>query len=362
MSPAALAPPIAPALLAWYDRNGRHDLPWQQDIHPYRVWISEIMLQQTQVATVIPYFQRFMARFPDMQSLAEADQDEVLHYWTGLGYYSRARNLHRAAQQLCGQYGGRFPDSVAALCELPGIGPSTAGAIASISLGVRAPILDGNVKRVLARLQRVAGWPGQSAVLQQLWHWAEHYTPADRFADYTQAIMDLGAMICTPRKPACGECPLVEHCAARAHGDPEAYPGKKPRKALPIRSTRFLILRSCDTVLLKRRDGSGVWHGLYCFPELPAESDPSHWCRNRGLEAVSAHCAPVFRHTFSHYHLDIEPVHVQLAAPTQPAVMADDHTLWYNIRQPASVGLAAPVKKLLASLLAAPLFVSEESQ
>lgn len=354
------AAPVAAALLTWFDQHGRHDLPWQRDINPYRVWVSEIMLQQTQVATVIPYFERFMARFGDVEALAAADEDEVLHYWTGLGYYSRARNLHRAARQVCSRHGGSFPASVEQLCELPGIGPSTAGAIASIAMGIRAAILDGNVKRVLARLHRVEGWPGQSAVLKSLWELAERHTPRERVADYTQAIMDLGATVCTPRKPACSSCPLEPHCGARGAGDPERYPGKKPRKVLPIRTSRFLILQ-CDDgrVLLERRDGRGVWHGLYCFPELAPDADPVLWCRQHGLDATTSHRAPAFRHTFSHYHLDIEPVHVSVAAPAT-GVMADDHQLWYNIRQPAAVGLAAPVKRLLAALLAAPLFEQPE--
>lgn len=338
-------------LLHWFDHYGRKDLPWQRDISPYRVWVSEIMLQQTQVRTVIPYYQRFMAQFPDVQALAAAPTDEVLHLWTGLGYYARARNLHRAAQQVCEQHGGEFPASVEALETLPGIGRSTAGAIASIAFRQWAPILDGNVKRVLARHQGVAGWPGETAAHRELWQVAEEYTPKTRVADYTQAIMDLGATLCTRSRPRCAECPLQADCSARAQGRQADFPGKKPRKVLPVRDTVFLIVRdAAGDILLERRPPSGIWGGLWCFPELADTIEAGNWCLDRfGREPASIAPGTAFRHTFSHYHLDIQPLQAQLdAVPT--AIMAASDQLWYKVAQPQQIGLAAPVARLLATL------------
>ena len=338
-------------LLDWYDQCGRKDLPWQRAINPYRVWVSEIMLQQTQVRTVIPYFERFMARFPRVQDLAEAPVDEVLHLWTGLGYYARARNLHRAAREVCQQHGGEFPLGVEGLEALPGIGRSTAGAIASIAQGQRAAILDGNVKRVLARYHAVAGWPGESRVLKELWALAEEHTPEQRTADYTQAIMDLGATVCTRSRPACDACPLAADCSARAAGSQADYPGRKPRKALPVRETVFLILRDASGhVLLQKRPASGIWGGLWCFPELPAAADATTWCLDHfGREPAEIASGEAFRHTFSHYHLDIQSLQARL--DTQPeSIMAADQQLWYNVAQPPQVGLAAPVARLLNAL------------
>ena len=221
---------FAARVLEWFDQHGRKDLPWQRDTTPYRVWVSEIMLQQTQVKTVIPYFERFMAALPQVQALAEAPEDRVLHLWTGLGYYARARNLHRSAQRVARELDGQFPETLAGLCDLPGVGRSTAGAILSIALGQRASILDGNVKRVLARYHRVEGWPGRSAVHQSLWDIAEQYTPAERCADYSQAIMDLGATLCTRSKPACDDCPLRGDCEARLHGVKHSIQAKSRKK------------------------------------------------------------------------------------------------------------------------------------
>jgi A/G-specific adenine glycosylase len=344
--------PFARRVLDWFDRHGRKDLPWQRDTSPYRVWVSEIMLQQTQVKTVIPYFERFMAAFPDVQTLANAPEDEVLHLWTGLGYYARARNLHKAAKQVADQGAGQFPDTIETLCELPGVGRSTAGAILSIAFGERASILDGNVKRVLARYHRVDSWPGESAVHQRLWEIAEQYTPHERCADYTQAMMDLGATLCTRASPDCASCPLSLDCQALAHGDQRNYPGKKPRKALPVKSTCFLIVRNrAGEIWLEKRAPSGIWGGLWCFPEI----DSVEKARAQCLDWWSAEAATVdvqrgFRHTFSHYHLDITPVLVELDA-TPHAVMEASRQLWYNLRQPPQIGLAAPVVSLLDSLL-----------
>ena len=342
---------FAQRVLDWFDQHGRKDLPWQVDTSPYRVWVSEIMLQQTQVKTVIPYFQRFMQAFPTVQALAAAPLDEVLHHWTGLGYYARARNLHRAAGEVCERLGGRFPDSVDELCHLPGIGRSTAGAIVSIAFGKPAVILDGNVKRVLARHAAVAGWPGQRAVHDQLWELAAGYTPGTRSAAYTQAMMDLAATLCTRATPACERCPLATDCAARASGQQKAFPGSKPRKALPVKTATFVMARAANgDIWLERRPEQGIWGGLWCFPEIPGPDSARQWCLDRwGLEPADIHAWPAFRHTFSHYHLDISPVEVRLAATPGDVMEAADQ-LWYNSGQPAAVGLAAPVASLLTRL------------
>ena len=344
-------PTFAGQVLAWFDQHGRKDLPWQHDTSPYRVWVSEIMLQQTQVRTVIPYFERFMQRFPAVQALAEAPIDEVLHLWTGLGYYARARNLHRAAQQVCTDHGGEFPGSLEGLQSLPGVGRSTAGAILSIAFGQRAAILDGNVKRVLARYHAVAGWPGETAVHRTLWDCAEEHTPQARVADYTQAMMDLGATLCTRSRPRCEDCPLQHTCAAQAQGRQSEFPGKKPRKTIPIRNTVFLILRDAQgEVLLQQRPPSGIWGGLWCFPELASIEEANDWSIDHfGCAPETTQAGEPFRHTFSHYHLEIQPLHAQL--DTRPeAIMAASDQLWYNVRQPSSIGLAAPVARLLATL------------
>lgn len=341
---------FATQVLDWFDRHGRHDLSWQQNPTAYRVWVSEIMLQQTQVTTVIPFFTRFMARFPDIESLASAPLDEVLHYWTGLGYYARCRNLHKAAQQIM-QQGGRFPEGVPALLALPGIGRSTAGAIASLSMGQHAAILDGNVKRVLARFHAVAGWPGEAATLQTLWDIAERYTPAQRTAAYNQAMMDLGATCCTRTRPACNRCPLRSRCEAHALGQETQFPGRKPKKALPVKSVCFLILRQQDAVLLEKRPPTGIWGGLWSFPE---SSDTHHGMTHTILsgysEPLKPSTQPTFRHTFSHYHLDITPLLIDVGSASRQ-VMEPERYLWYNLHNAPEVGLAAPVKQLLMQLV-----------
>jgi A/G-specific adenine glycosylase len=351
MVSGASADRVAERLLAWFDIHGRKHLPWQQAISPYRVWVSEIMLQQTQVSTVIPYFERFMAAFPDVQTLAAADIDDVLHHWTGLGYYARARNLHRAAQAVVDEHGGRFPETVDGLAALPGIGRSTAGAIVSIACDGRAPILDGNVKRVLARYHGVPGWPGRSTVLKELWAHAETHTPEHRVADYTQAIMDLGATVCTRSRPACALCPLAGDCTARAAGNPGDYPGKKPRKTLPERETAFVLARHPDGAwLLEQRPPAGIWGGLWCFPEVAEAGDAAAWCRDTlQAEPVASEPLAGFRHTFSHYHLDITPVVIHLASASE-AVTEGGGRLWYDPEAPPRIGLAAPVRRLIETL------------
>lgn len=336
-------------VLRWFDKHGRKHLPWQQNITPYRVWLSEIMLQQTQVTTVIPYFERFTQKFPDVKRLAAAPIDEVLHLWTGLGYYARARNLHRCAQMVVEQYAGEFPATVEALSALPGIGRSTAGAIVSIAFQQRAAILDGNVKRVLARYCAIDGWPGQTDTLNQLWTIAEAYTPKKRCNDYTQAMMDMGATLCTRSKPRCDICPLQAGCVAFAQGMQVAYPGKKPKKELPVKEVQLIMLRNmAGDIWLKQRPPQGIWGGLWSFPELAIHDDPITFAKQLGVKVVSQERWDCYRHTFSHYHLDITPVLIQIAST--PKGVAEAASLWYNLHQPEALGLAAPVKKLLEKL------------
>jgi A/G-specific adenine glycosylase len=338
-------------VLAWFDDHGRKDLPWQRRLTPYRVWVSEIMLQQTQVTTVIPYFERFVSRFPDVISLADAPVDEVLHHWSGLGYYARARNLHRAAQQVRDAHGGAFPEDFSTLESLPGVGRSTAGAVLSLALGQRHAILDGNVKRVLARWRAVDGWPGQAAVLKRLWALSEQFTPAVRVRDYNQAMMDLGATLCSRGKPACDACPLSEDCLAFAQGKPTDYPGRKPRKTLPVRQTRMLLLRDPGgRVLLEQRPPSGIWGGLWGFPELAMDEEPLAWSRRQfGTEAAAGRLLSPRRHTFSHFHLDITPQEILLPEPGWLALEGPDR-VWYNPANPDALGLAAPVARLLEEI------------
>ncbi len=337
-------------VLAWFDQYGRKHLPWQKKINPYRVWVSEIMLQQTQVGTVIPYFERFMEHYPTVADLAAAPVDDVLHLWTGLGYYARARNLHKCAQTVVNEQGGRFPNSVEGLSALPGIGRSTAGAILSIAKKKRAAILDGNVKRVLARYHAVEGWPGKTDVLSTLWELAERYTPDERCNHYTQAMMDLGATLCNRSNPACELCPLKDGCIARAQGNPRDYPGKKPKKTLPEKSVQLLMLRNpVGDILLQQRPAQGIWGGLWSFPELDLGEDPRTYCEDRYAPVADTETWDAYRHTFSHYHLDITPVLVQLQRdPEQVRERGPER--WVNLQAPGRLGLAAPVKRLLDQL------------
>jgi A/G-specific adenine glycosylase len=350
-APAATERAFAARLLAWSKRHGRLDLPWQKRRTPYRVWVSEIMLQQTQVATVIPYYRRFLSRFPDIRSLADAPQDDVLHLWTGLGYYARARNLQKAAQQIRDEHAGRFPRDLESVQALPGIGRSTAGAILALATGERHPILDGNVKRVLARHGAIAGWPGDKRVEKKLWTLAEALTPKTRVADYTQAIMDLGATLCTRSAPRCGECPVAADCQARLKGKQARFPSPKPRKAMPVRRTRMLMLVSDGAVLLEKRPPAGIWGGLWGFPELAVDRDVTDWCRARfGTSPKRSMARPVLRHSFSHFHLDIEPL--ELSLPAGAAVQETAGSRWQPLGVTPKLGLAAPVKRLLETLAA----------
>ena len=338
-------------VLDWFDLYGRKNLPWQQSVSPYRTWVSEIMLQQTQVSTVMPYFEKFMQRFPTVCDLANAPIDDVLHHWSGLGYYARARNLHKTAQQVCTEMAGEFPQDPVELESLPGIGRSTAGAIASLSMNLRAPILDGNVKRVLARFAAIDGWPGQAQVLSQLWELAELYTPDQRVDEYTQAMMDLGATLCTRSKPQCDACPLSDACLAYAQNDWQRYPGKKPKKTLPVRTVHWLVLSNEQgEVLLHQRPPKGIWGGLWSFPELPEGQAINDFCRDRfGLEVTLGEKLQVRRHAFSHFHLDIHPQQLLLRKRGCVVFEAND-LVWYNTHRPDARGLAAPVARLLDEL------------
>jgi len=347
---------FANTVLSWFSHSGRHHLPWQQNPTPYRVWVSEIMLQQTQVSTVIPYFQRFMTQFPDVHALAAAPLDEVLHLWTGLGYYARARNLHRSAVIVSTQLQGEFPGNVEALCALPGIGRSTAGAILALGSGVRAAILDGNVKRVLCRYHAIEGWLDLPAVQKSLWGIAEDATPTTDFARFTQAMMDLGATVCTRSKPACLLCPLQTGCQAHAAGRVGELPHRKPRKTLPRRTVCMLMCRTASGhVLLEKRPAAGIWGGLWSFPEFADVAAAQQFCHAQGLgSSTTLESWPAVQHTFSHFHLEITPLLAD-AAQTPVTVMEAGRWLWYPLGpvsapHTTAVGLAAPVKDLLQRL------------
>ncbi|MEL6869001.1 MAG: A/G-specific adenine glycosylase [Pseudomonadota bacterium] len=354
---------FAQRVLTWFDAHGRKHLPWQQDKTRYRVWISEIMLQQTQVATVIGYFERFIERFPDVVTLADADSDEVLSLWSGLGYYARARNLHKAARIVRDDHDGEMPGDIDALIALPGIGRSTAGAILALTDDQRHPILDGNVKRVLARHDAVAGWPGQSAVLAELWTLSERYTPQARVGDYTQAMMDLGATLCTRSKPRCEACPLGGSCTARAAGTMLNYPGKKPKAQKPQRSTAMLVV--CDSdgrLLLRRRPAEGIWGGLWSFPEIDAHASREDIdvalatvLRNRAAGNHSVNRLPGFTHKFTHFDLAIVPYRIDIdAAAERVQDAADDAPAWFSIDAIADVGVPRPVSRIIESLQSTP--------
>ena len=388
-------------LLKWFDQRGRTTLPWQQDACPYSIWVSEIMLQQTQVATVIPYYQKFMQRFPSVKHLADASLDEVLHLWTGLGYYARARNLHRAAGKIMADHGGELPLTVAGLQALPGIGRSTAGAVVALSArdarrgatrdarrdatDETPAILDGNVKRVLTRCFAIEGWPGSTATARQLWALAEELTPSKRLADYTQAIMDLGALVCKGSSPLCADCPFFGSCLAQGRGQVSRYPARKPRARLPVVDTFMLVIVCGDEVLLEQRPAEGLWGGLWGFPEPSANGEPSAptlhsqaatFLQDAGLQDAGLEIAPKrsktnsyskkqkpapienhlqllkkFRHSFTHYHLDITPVRIDVKPASRIAEpQASKRLRWYNPGKPDEIGLTGPVTKILEAV------------
>ncbi len=340
-------------LLTWFEVHGRHNLPWQLDPTPYRVWVSEVMLQQTQVQTVIPYYDRFMERFPDVQSLAAAPLDEVLHLWTGLGYYARARNLRACAQELMARHGGEFPEEIRAVTALPGIGKSTAGAILALSRGVRQPILDGNVKRVLSRVFGIAGDPGSAEVTAALWKQSEACTPTEKVAAYTQAIMDLGATVCSRTNPACTVCPMSTDCIAALEGRQEELPGRKIRRERGSREATLLIAetgkKGALAVFVERRPAPGLWGGLWSPPQFESEFAALDWCRRElgEPELGSRSLAPI-HHAFTHFDLRLNPLHVRCRRSF--GIGDADDRLWYSLTDPPRVGLPQPILKLFERL------------
>jgi A/G-specific adenine glycosylase len=385
-------------LLTWFDQHGRKNLPWQKNKSPYSVWISEIMLQQTQVATVIPYYETFMQRFPTVNDLANSPVDEVLHLWTGLGYYARARNLHKAAQKVRDTHDGVFPETFDELIDLPGIGRSTAAAILSLSLNKAYAVMDGNVKRVLTRFLGIEGWPGAKKIEDLLWEEAEKLKPdaskvancdtksaemslnsEPRYDDYTQAIMDFGATLCTRSKPSCDSCPMQMHCLAFAQGRQSELPFKKPKKQIPTKYTTMLIPSYNGQVLLQQRPSTGIWGGLWGFLETGFDTDNEKTAdealsqleaslRNVNLEDARMRELETFKHTFSHFHLMILPVLIELKLPPNQSVEeninqfgtdlatkgpneerqeAAKRQIWFDSYRPSKIGLSAPTMKIL---------------
>lgn len=341
---------FAEQLLLWFDKHGRKDLPWQQRPTPYLVWLSEIMLQQTQVNTVIGYYQNFTQRFPDVESLAHASQDEVLAYWSGLGYYARARNLHKAAQMIVEKHQAKLPNDFENLINLPGIGRSTAGAILALAHQKKFPILDGNVKRVLTRFDAISGWPGKKDIEAQLWQRAEALLPNDRIANYIQAQMDLGATLCTRSKPDCLRCPLTPACKAYQTGNPTAFPQPKPKTKIPLRHTLWLVMQNAnDEILLQQRPQSGIWGGLLSFPECETESEIESICQHQfQLHINEIQKQPEFLHVFTHFKLTIHPYLIKC---NSHAIAEKEYANWYKIEHSIELGLPAPVKSFLKSLL-----------
>lgn len=360
---------FAQRLLTWFDEHGRHDLPWHQPRTAYHVWVSEIMLQQTQVQTVIPYYQRFMQRFSDIQTLASATQDEVLAHWSGLGYYARGRNLHQAAQLIVARHQGQFPQDYDAILALPGIGRSTAAAILAQAFAQPYAILDGNVKRVLSRYYAIEGWPGGKKIEQQLWQQAEALlaaVPNSRLADYTQAQMDLGATLCTRSKPRCDQCPIQQDCQAWQLGEVNRFPTAKPKKTLATKQACCWILRnSLGQVWLQPRPASGIWGGLYSLPETPLAQ--AGGLELEMLEKFESSVQsliewPSLKHSFSHYHLMIYPLEVKLndqaritqaqinEAPPPYADALATSGRWFDLAEALTLGLPAPIRQIIEQL------------
>ena len=332
-------------IITWFRQHGRRGLPWQCGNDPYPIWISEIMLQQTQVNTVIPYFHRFIQKFPTVQALAESETDEVLCVWSGLGYYSRGRNLHRAARIIHHKHGGVIPHDKEQLMALPGIGRSTAGAILALSFKQRHAILDGNVKRVLSRFYAVSGWPGKAKVTKRLWQLAETLTPEIAVDQYTQAIMDLGATICRLRQPKCEVCPVAKGCTARRKKAQHCYPTPRPKKILPLRKIIFLLLyKKTGEVLLEKRPATGVWGGLWCFPECRFDEDVSTYLSTTtGYYGIITKKLPAIQHTLTHFRMEIVPVCLRAIGRQRQVA---DH-LWHLPEQVTALAVPVPVKRLL---------------
>ena len=353
MSPIKNKSTFSTRLLAWHKRHGRHDLPWQRTRDAYRIWVAEIMLQQTQVAAVIPYYRRFLERFPDIPSLAGAPQDEVLRLWSGLGYYSRARNLQRAAQLVAERHGGVFPRALTEIQALPGIGRSTAAAIAAFAYGTRAAILDGNVKRVLARHFAVAGFPGEKRVEERLWQLAEEQLPPRAIGRYTQAMMDLGATLCTRAKPRCADCPLAQSCRALALARVREFPAPRPAKALPTRATSMLLLLRNGEILLEKRPSSGIWGGMWSLPELADEARARAHCRTiYGCSIAAPQPLAPLAHGFTHFKLQIQPLLCLVEKLT--ATAGEPGQIWLSLEEAHGAAIPVPVRRLLERLLGVP--------
>jgi A/G-specific adenine glycosylase len=335
-------------LLAWYERFGRKDLPWQKPRTPYRVWVSEIMLQQTQVSTVIPYFQKFMAAFPTVQALAEATLDEVLRCWAGLGYYARARNLHRAAVRIIAEHQGEVPKDLPALLNLPGIGRSTAGAIMSLAFDQPAPILDGNVKRLWSRLHGIEGDLNSPAVERQLWALSEYYLPQRRNADYTQALMDFGAGVCTRAKPHCARCVLQDHCLAYRRGR-VFLPASRTPRIKPTKFSYWLLLQDKENrVYLHQLPPVGVWGGLWAPLQYETRESLEEGCRSLSIRSESLKQLSPRRWEFTHYLLCYTPVLAKVSEPL--SILHDRPACWLKLQESSQLAMPTPVKRLLAEL------------
>jgi A/G-specific adenine glycosylase len=351
-------PDFSSTVIQWQKQHGRHSLPWQSTCDPYRIWLSEIMLQQTQVAAVIPYYQRFLERFPGVEALAAASIDEVMRYWSGLGYYSRARNLHRCAQQICAEYEGTFPADPDLLAQLPGIGRSTAAAIAAFSYDTRAAILDGNVKRVFCRIFGIEGYPGEKRVEDTLWRRAEALLPHNDIKAYTQGLMDLGATLCTRNSPACSKCPLLQRCVAAKTDRVKDLPARKAKKSIPEKHTAMLIIIDRDRVLLEQRPPSGIWGGLLSLPELPLpfpEQGAQSIANAVARFGIAASCEPLqsLTHAFTHFKLHISPFRIHLSRRTH--TVGESRYVWYDLTELSRAALPAPVKKMLLAVFNEPV-------
>ena len=340
-------------IISWYQQHGRKTLPWQQNRTPYRVWVSEIMLQQTQVTTVIDYYLRFMDAFPTVNDLAVAPIDEVLKLWTGLGYYARARNLHKAANTVVNEFGGEFPTCIEQIQTLPGIGRSTGAAILSLALNQPHPILDGNVKRIIARCFTVDGWYGQAKVLKQMWTIVEDLSPTKDIQPYNQALMDIGSAICTRSKPKCELCPVADFCIANKASKTAEYPHKKPKKDKPVKSQWWPILICDGKVMLNQRPPSGIWGGLYSFSDFESEAQLTNYCHENQLVTNNTkHLEPMV-HIFTHFQLNIQPIVIELELGGKHSQIADNNMqIWHPIGNEPAFGVPTPVVKLLKAIAA----------
>lgn len=351
-------------LIVWQRTHGRHDLPWQ-GADAYRVWLSEIMLQQTQVATVIPYYQRFVASFPNIATLAAASEEQVLAHWSGLGYYARGRNLHKAAQIIVEKHGGEFPRKFEDILELPGIGRSTAAAVCALAYHESRAILDGNVKRVLARYCGIAGWAGEKKVEEQLWQQAEALLPqsprpagervrergdsGDDVATYTQALMDMGATVCTRSRPRCVVCPVQDDCIALQTERITDLPTPRPKKSVPERHAVFLLLMHDNDILLEKRPGSGIWGGLWCPPQFDDEAAARDWFASNNMEARGGERLATFTHTFTHFKLHITPLRVDLVR--NPLRVEQAGSVWLDVGEALGAAIPTPVRSVLQELI-----------